>query len=241
MGDSSILTSVVTNSIKPRQEEFKSNAQPYDYHKRILHANVPKANVTIDTDRDYKPANQKEEIHSAEQRNVNNYFSKEIEIPKQHTPLNRISEEVVQSGESVASKAAQQVEKVRNQSPQKSPTKGFQIQESYHDFVTFDDSDPMNKNSKFSEQKQQSAQKSAKKQGSKTHRENEKSNNAKRRQKLEQKRKLEKKLKELEELERLVMEKERKKKMRKWAVLVIQRWVRGHLARKQFELVKRDA
>lgn len=145
MGDSSILTSVVTNSIKPRQEEFKSNAQPYDYHKRVLNANAPKANITINTDREYKSSNQREDAHSAEQRNVNNYFSKEIEISKQHTPLNRISEEVVQSGESVASKAEKYIEKVKNQSPQKPPAKGFQIQESYQDFVTFDDTDPMNK------------------------------------------------------------------------------------------------
>lgn len=39
----------------------------------------------------------------------------------------------------------------------------------------------------------------------------------------------------------MVQHKEYLKNKRKWAILTIQKWVRGHLIRKQFEVIKKDA
>ena len=56
---------------------------------------------------------------------------------------------------------------------------------------------------------------------------------------MRQKKKLEKKLKQLEELERIVKEKERKKNTIR-AVIIMQKWVKGYQARKKYDLMKQD-
>jgi len=64
--------------------------------------------------------------------------------------------------------------------------------------------------------------------------------NLKQHEKENKKLKLEQKLKELEELERIVKQKEQLRKARLWAVLIIQKWTRGHQCRKRFELIRKN-
>lgn len=162
-----------------------------------------------------------------------------------HTPLNRISEEVGQSKETVTSRSNKSQKKSEGNSEKKSPKKpdlDLTPQNLNSEFVTFD-VDNRQHSARFSPEKAEERANSHKQGKSMTARNKgrDKSREVKKQQKLQQKKQLEQKLKELEELERMVQEKERVKKRRRRAAITIQRWVRGHLARRSYELLKRDA
>lgn len=247
---SSVATSLATNLFKPKpqSEDVNSEKPSQDYHKRILNAHVPRTNIVINMEQ--RDAIAEQEIQKEiEKDNVvsDKNLHKEAEANKQHAPLNRISEEVVQSNDTLTSRGGK-----LNQSGSKQPSstdkkktpkkqKGFELKESYNDFVTFDETDQPKRRNRSPECKQSPKHQSEIKHKAKTHRDNEKSRDERKKQKLKQKRQLEKKLKELEELERMVQRKEYLKNKRKWAILTIQRWVKGHLVRKQFEVIKKDA
>ena len=62
----------------------------------------------------------------------------------------------------------------------------------------------------------------------------------KRKEKQKQKQKLQQKLKELEQLERMLAEKEMRSKKYRWAAIIIQKWIRGHLGRKKNSQFKKS-
>lgn len=182
IGDSSVATSMVSNIVKPKtyHEESKKEDTNLDYHKRVMNAHVPKANINI-----YQEPNVQQQRVSPIKKNNQHFlqeqqYLRELEELKNTTQLNTIKE-VTQSGETISSGPKNQPASPTKQASSDSkatPSKKsqFNLQESLTDFVTFDEP-PVNP-------------KSPKKQAQ-TQRESSKANEEKKK-KLAQKRKLEK-------------------------------------------------
>jgi hypothetical protein len=232
VGDSSVLTSQATNFGMNRNFEESKREHSNQSSQKKTNYYVPRANINMNLSNN---THQKSNI----QQNTPQRDTKRTE-ENIVTMLNRISEELGLSGDTIVSKSIKK-EKINEK-------KTLEIQDSYNDYAVFEDPEaPENQlynsssSKRNSPKKKDSSEKKIPSTNKTTHRAIEKSNEAKRIEKLKQKRALEKKLKELEELEKLVQQKEQSKRAKKRAILTIQRWVRGHLTRKEIQGIKNNA
>jgi len=247
--DSSVMTSQVTNIGRQRNtEDQKRDSTSNHYPSGKMNQYIPKANINIDAIEKI-PEFPNSEVEYQRSIDISNIHQEQDESHI-NTMLNRISEELGLSGDTHTSRS---LKKDRSSSKKSSPAKKstpakketqqnqsrpFQIEESYDDFATFEV--PQQQQMDMQTPNKQVKQSPAKK-APKTHRATDKSRDSVKQKKLKEKKKLEQKLKKLEELERIIHQKENSKKTKKRSILVIQRWVRGHLARKHFKAIKRDA
>ena len=182
--NSSMYTSLAGDNLKGKHNiEENKNHGPMDYQKRIMNAYIPQAEVCLDMN---------SQIHQnlAPQTNASPHPA-QVEMIKASTPLNRISEEIVQSKETVSSKSNKK-EKALNK--EETPKKNMEIMESYNDFVQFEESErPKNTNRSPMAEKSLTHRSDAKR--AKTFREKTNDKDLEMKKKLRKKKKLEKKLK----------------------------------------------
>jgi hypothetical protein len=223
MDNSSSRTSLATNQVRQ-----KSNYE--EVHNKVLDY-IPRAEVAINVPARASPKKQYELIVKDVQKHQNHDLGTK-------KPLKRISEEIAQSKETISSKgknrSSDKKAKIDNKITPIKQTTGFELQESYTDMVFFDETEQPKTDRSPLADKSIPTKSDAKK--SKTYQDSALSIEDQR--KRVNKRKLEKKLKQLEELEKIVMEKELMRKKKLWACMVIQRWTKGHLARKKFLVIK---
>ena len=150
--------------------------------------------------------------------------------------LNRISEEAMaQSGETLMSKSFRSANKDPKNAKHQSPISDLKSNKKSDQFMTFrgnNNNDKSQKNSSPNDSKMNSKRnisQTSRSKRSKYEEEQEIMKEVKRREKLKQKQQYEQKLKELQKLEQILQQKEKNKQKKKWAVKVIQKWVKGHI------------
>ena len=150
--------------------------------------------------------------------------------------LNRISEEAMaQSGETLMSKSFRSANKEPKNAKHQSPISDLKSNKKSDQFMTFrgnNNNDKSQKNSSPNDSKMNSNRnisQTSRSKRSKYDEEQEIMKEVKRREKVKQKQQYEQKLKELQRLEQILQQKEKNKQKKKWAVKVIQKWVKGHI------------
>ena len=151
--------------------------------------------------------------------------------------LNRISEEAMaQSGETLMSKSFRSANKEPKNAKHQSPISDLKSNKKSDQFMTFrnnnNTNDKSQKNSSPNDSKinsNRNISQTSRSKRSKYDEEQEIMKEVKRREKLKQKQQYEQKLKELQKLEQILQQKEKNKQKKKWAVKVIQKWVKGHI------------
>ena len=151
--------------------------------------------------------------------------------------LNRISEEAMaQSGETLMSKSFRSANKEPKNAKHQSPISDLKSNKKSDQFMTFrnnnNTNDKSQKNSSPNDSKinsNRNISQTSRSKRSKYDEEQEIMKEVKRREKVKQKQQYEQKLKELQKLEKILQQKEKNKQKKKWAVKIIQKWVKGHI------------
>ncbi|CAI2361616.1 unnamed protein product [Moneuplotes crassus] len=225
METSSLYTSLATDQVKPKAyNEEGSKSSTLEYQEKNANPNGPKAEIVLDANLQIfygmKGENNSSNTTPMSDANANQ------ELIMTQPPLNRISEEVVESKESVSPKNTKRETSIKSNNPE------FLIKDSYDDLVAFEETEKIKTRNRSPLAERPILNK--KEEGRpKTYRENKKSSKSKKK-----KEKLEK-LKQLQELEKILKQKEQQSK-RSWAVRIIQKIIKGHLSRRRVKAMKHD-